>query len=197
MNNQQIKEARLPIAIVVILALVQAFQLGADVQKHDLVSAIVNLVVCGIFLALAYYIIRDTINGSVGAMTKRVDSLEARVKGDLAQAIASVKVPQPKNREDRLVEQLLAIVHEITGGDRPPRTDEIEQVKRLFNEKTDHFAKIKVVKGGCEVEISNKPFAPAKRAAKKPELKKPGNAAGKVKVTDKKVVPKKPLNKVK
>ena len=149
----------------------EAFSAGVDSVHHWWAQVVFDLVICafwvGMGLLFAHMAYKD------GKLDADMDNLKrtsklfdelANLEQDRMKAAMAAK---PINHQKELSDTLMGIINDVTGGNRPPKPQELATIAGKFHEATqDHWVKITLQSGGMNVEIKNQPFEKAK--ARKP-----------------------------
>lgn len=159
---------------------------GININEGDVDNIVINLVL-GVFWGGVLVITHFSRIAKV-----QLDGVEENIKvlGKIIEVAEAAKKLADGHTID---DHLMSIIDRVTGGNRPPRTDEIEQIQRLFHEETGLHAKLTLVAGGLHMEISKDPKAPQK--ARKPAQKRPHSKSEARRVAVQKAAAKKPAAK--
>lgn len=162
----------------------QMFLLGISVSDGKTENIVSNGILA-LFWALAIAIQWHSkkLDLEMENMTRDLERMEKLA--EFAKELADLAEPK-KSHQDELTEILMAIIDDVTGGNRPPTADEIPKVEAAFHESTDdHYVKLTLVEGGMEVEISRQPFdVPGRSAAHDAARERGEKARTKINVVD-------------
>lgn len=197
MNKPTLDQAKLPVMIFLAIVALLVFKSGLDAAEGHWIGFVVNIAFAGIMFAIAYLIGRDSYLNTVGNTLHRVDELEALVEAHGKAAEAAAARAAAMSHERQLENALSECIDDVIKTPRKPRTDDLEKIKQLFHERTDHHVKLTITGSGLDASIAATPFPPEKKPRRKPAPKKPGNKASDVPVRDAKTAGKRPLGKVK
>lgn len=148
-----------------LLVALETFSAGIDAHHRWFMQMTFDLVIAAFWAGLGIVFSRmaykdGKLDGDLEGLEKMGEMLERLTEAEKARE-------EKPDHKKQLTETLMAIMNEVTGGNRPPKPNEVATIAAKFHEATgDHYVKLTLETGGMRVEIKDQPF-------EKPKPRKP------------------------
>lgn len=189
---------RLFAALAAIMAPLSFVLVGISIGTENVPGAIINAVLAVFWAGTLFILHQKRLDDVHFEHFKRSADLIDKLAEAAAKHLHNVKKDSELAEDHTVEDHLMAIINDVTGGDRPPRIEDIEQIQARFNAETGLHVKLELVAGGINVQISDRPSKPKeapKTAEKKPQSKSKGRSVAVQKTSTKKTPAKKPAAK--